>query len=87
MCKFYTQCVILHTVFCAETKSEFQLAPAFHIDANWEADQIQQGYLPGIAKQGSNCEECQQIIEYGLRYYPALCKSCSSSKTRPHIAS
>ena len=46
----------------------------------WEADKIQQGYLEGNAKQGSSCEECQQlIVDKRLRYYPALCESCSSS--------
>ena len=52
----------------------------------WEAEKIQQGYLfpgRGYAKQGSKCENCQQIIvDKSLRLHPALCESCSSSKTQ-----
>ena len=43
----------------------------------WEADKIQQGYLEGYAKQGSNCKECQQIIvDKERRHYPHLCERC-----------
>ena len=39
---------------------------------------IRQRAGEGYAKQGSNCEDCQQIIvDKRLRYYPASCESCS----------
>ena len=69
-----------------ETKIKFLLVEEYTesdatIDAKyhkWEADKIQQGYLEGYAKQGSNCEECQQIIvDKRLRYLPHQCESCS----------
>ena len=68
-----------------ETKIKFLLVEEYTesdatIDAKylkWEADKIQQGYLEGYAKQGSNCKECQQIIvDKERRYYPHLCERC-----------
>ena len=50
-----------------------------------EADKVRQGDRKGYnqcfryTKQGSNCEECQQIIvDKSHRYYPHLCESCSA---------
>ena len=49
----------------------------------WEAEKIQQGFLlpdKGFAKQGSECEDCEEIIvDKNLRLHPALCESCSST--------
>ena len=48
-----------------------------------EADKIRQGDRKGTgyAKQGSNCEECQQIIvDERHRYHPHLCVSCELLK-------
>ena len=68
-------------------EEEGQAAPLSEAErAAMEADKIRQGdrkgydqcFRTGYAKQGSNCEECQQIIvDKRLRYYPALCESCS----------
>ena len=61
-----------------ETKSEDKIAPGYDAEyLSWEAKQIQQGILAAYAKQGSNCEECQQIIEdKSFRHYPHLCERC-----------
>ena len=61
-----------------ETKSEDKIAPGYDAEyLSWEAEQIQQGILAAYAKQGSNCEECQQIIEDKIfRLYPHLCERC-----------
>ena len=60
-------------------EEEGQVVPLSEAErAAMEADKIRQGDLEGYAKQGSNCEECQQIIvDKRLRYYPASCESCS----------
>jgi len=61
-----------------ETKIEFEIAPGYDAEyLSWREDQFKQGYLEGKAKQGINCEECQQIIaDKRLRYYPHLCERC-----------
>ena len=78
-----------------ETKIKFLLVEEYTesdatIDAKylkWEADKIQQGYLEGYAKHGSNCNECQQIIvDQKRRYYPHLCERCGSYLEKVNIA-
>ena len=51
------------------------------------SDKIRLGYMEHYAKQGSNCETCQQTIDdKKRRYYPHLCERCGSYLEKVNIA-
>ena len=50
-------------------------------------DKFRLGYMEHYAKQGSNCETCQQTIDdKKRRYYPHLCERCGSYLEKVNIA-